>query len=505
MEYEHNWHIDSMADHLTAVSLGHFNRLLINVPPGTMKSMTASVLWPSWEWGPFGHPSERYLTTSFKEDAVERDSRRMRDLVLSPWYQEHWPITLTRRAATSFENTATGWREAQPFSSLTSWRAGRLIIDDPHSVKMAESDAEREDSERTFRESATTRLSSPVYSAIVLIMQRLHDRDLSGVALAERFGYQHVMFPMRFEVKRQCYTIVRPSWMSARVQPTLARYWPRKGIWLPVSEPLEPEDSHYRTEIMKEEPVRVFAQDKREEEGELLFPKRFPPDVVDRDEKAMGAVATAGQNQQRPMGRGGSLFQKRWFEVIKALPAGAVNGGMAVRGWDLAGSVHSTSPYSSGVRMVLWNSAIYVTHVERFRGTPKEVEDSLHTWATLDGHGTHISLPQDPGQAGKAQVQAYVSRLHGWVVRYSPETGSKYQRAEPYAVQAEARNVKILQGPWNAEYLDELELFPRGQFADQVDASSRAYAYLISTPEPDGLGGAWWGTPTSEGEDYGFR
>jgi hypothetical protein len=155
-----NWHLDAICFHLQALSEGKFlelglpNRLLINVPPGTSKSLLVSVLWQAWEWGPGGRPGLRYLSTSYSDILVNRDTRKARDLVLSDWYQERWPLYLNRRAETSFANEKTGTRQGVPFGSLTSQRGDRLIIDDPHSTETAESEVERNNTTRDRRDHA---------------------------------------------------------------------------------------------------------------------------------------------------------------------------------------------------------------------------------------------------------------------------------------------------------------------------------------------------------------
>src|ERR1700746_1134533 len=137
--YVHNWHIDAICQHLEAVTDGRINRLLITVPPGSMKSLLVSVFWPAWEWGPKGLRSMRYLATAFNDGPVTRDTRKTRDLILSEWYQSLWPeVQLSRAGETSFGDTSTGTREGVPFGSLTSQRGDRLVIDDPHSVETAE-------------------------------------------------------------------------------------------------------------------------------------------------------------------------------------------------------------------------------------------------------------------------------------------------------------------------------------------------------------------------------
>jgi len=197
--YVHNWHVDAICEHLEAVTYVRINpRLLVNVPPGTTKGLTISVMWPAWEWGPAGLAWLRYLSSSYSESYVSRDSRRMRDLVMSDWYQERWgdQVQLVRASETSFENTAKGSREGRPFRSLTGGRGDRVVIDDPHSTETAESEAERQTTIRIFRESVPTRLINPASSAIVIIMQRLHAEDVSGVALNLNMGYEHLMLPM---------------------------------------------------------------------------------------------------------------------------------------------------------------------------------------------------------------------------------------------------------------------------------------------------------------------
>ena len=242
-KYVGGWAIDAMCDHLEAVTYGWVNRLLINVPPGSMKSLLSSVMWPAWEWGPRNKPSLRYIATAFNDGPVKRDTRKMRDLVASPWYQERWPkVALVRAGETSFSNTRTGNREGIPFGSLTSQRADRLIIDDPHSTMQAESQTERSKTVRQFCEGAVNRLNDQEKSAIIVIMQRLHEADMSGEILSRAMGYDHLMLPMEFEPDRRCVT-------------------------------------------------RIGFRDPRTEEGELLNPERFSRAVVDQLKHDMGEYA----------------------------------------------------------------------------------------------------------------------------------------------------------------------------------------------------------------------
>jgi hypothetical protein len=153
--------------------------------------------------------SLRYLATAFNDGPVTRDTRKARDLILSEWYQSLWPeVQLTRAGETSFANTSTGTREGVPFGSLTSQRGDRLIIVDPHSVETAESEIDRANTTRKFREGAINRLNDQARSAIVIIMQRLHEQDVAGTVLGLNMGYEHLMLPMEFEIERCCPTSI---------------------------------------------------------------------------------------------------------------------------------------------------------------------------------------------------------------------------------------------------------------------------------------------------------
>lgn len=447
--YIHGWHIDLICAHLEAISHGTFlkmglqNRLIINVPPGTMKSLLTSVCWQAWEWGPLHAETNRFLSTSWNEVYVKRDTRKTRDLIASDWFQAHWPhVRLTRVGETSFANDKQGTREGVPFASLTGGRGDRLNIDDPHSTETAESDSERERTTRIFRESVPLRLNDPIASAIVLIMQRLHANDLTGVAEALKLGYIHMMLPMEFEPERRF------------ISPLLG----------PDGRPL---------------------QDPRTYDGELLFPERFPRAVVERDKIPLGSYGVAGQMQQRPAPRGGGLFKRHWFEVVRAMPE---VWGNAASGWDLAASKGDKSPYTARVRMSMRNGIVYIEHAMRLRGSPMEVEDAIRNTSTQDRVGSPmilVSIPQDPGQAGKVQVSALARILHGHILRFSPETGSKEDRARPLSAQAEAGNVKLVEGEWNTMFLDELSTFPAGEYKDLTDAASRAYGALLEAPMTD--------------------
>jgi len=216
--------------------------------------------------------------------------------------------------------------------------------------------------------------------------------------------------------------------------------------------------------------------DPRKTEGELLFPERFPRNVVERDKKILGNAA-AGQFQQRPAPPGGAEFQPDLIEIVDAIPAGVVQW---ARGWDLA-ATEGAGDYTTGVKIgKLLDGRFIVAGVKREQfGTTKR-DQLINATAAGDVMGMcKQSLPQDPGQAGKGQVAALTAMLAGHNVHSSPETGDKVVRARPFASQVNGGNVLMLRGPWNTAYIDELRVFPNGRYDDQVDGSSRAFNALI--------------------------
>ena len=193
---------------------------------------------------------------------------------------------------------------------------------------------------------------------------------------------------------------------------------------------------------------------------------------------------SAGQLQQRPSPRSGGMFESDWWEYCD--PSEVPEGGVVARGWDLAGTdefeaKRSNASWTVGVKMRLANEAYYIEHVVRLRGSPQAVEAKILSTAKADGFAPTIDLPQDPGQAGKSQVRYLVRKLAGYNVRYSPESGSKAERALALSAQAEGRNVYLVRGPWNRDFVDEAQSFP-GLQDDQIDAASRAFHRLSIAP-----------------------
>lgn len=439
-----NWHMQAMCDHLEAISRGKLKpRLIINVPPGSSKSTIVSVMWQAWEWGPLGKRHLRYVSTSFDLINVKRDTGKTLDLVRSAWFQSLWPeVDLKTEGVLSFSNYDTGSRLGVAFKSVTGKRGDRLIVDDPHSVDGAESETQRDTATRRFIEGGLNRTNDWETSAIVIVMQRLHEEDLTGVLLARDYGFIHLMIPMEFEEARRCST---PLQVPDPDRPGKKKDW----------------------------------TDPRSYEGELMDPVREPPAAI-ADKKKSGEYMWAGQYQQRPAPREGGMFKVENIDIVDHVPSG----GVTWAGWDLAGSKRKKSAWTVRVLMTRVGGDVYVRHVERRQANPTEVEKMIEEVSTADRNEiphVKISIPQDPGFGGKAFKWRVSEILMGFNYECTPETGDKQTRAEPFAAQVGAERVHLVRGDWNAVYIEELRNFPGASLKDQVDASSRAFQALVGT------------------------
>jgi predicted phage terminase large subunit-like protein len=292
---------------------------------------------------------------------------------------------------------------------------------------------------RWFSETLPTRVNDQETTPFVVIMQRVHERDISGFILAKKLGYTHLCLPMEYE----------------------------------------PDHPHKSTRFT----------DPRTQAGDLLWPERFSRESIEEMKRTFrafgGTYAEAGQLQQRPAPRGGGMFQRKDFKIIDALPAAAVDPVVQrARGWDLASSVDKHAAWSVGVLMArLRSGAIVIEDVRRGQWSSMQLYAEMAAAQKADGPLVLQSVPQDPGQAGKDQKRHMAANLHGADVKFSPETGSKVDRARPFAAQAEAGNVYLIRAEWNDAYFNEICSFPRSEFMDQVDASSRAYTAVVAVRE----------------------
>ena len=282
------------------MTFGDVKRLLINVPPGFMKSLLTDVFWPAWEWGPMNMPHMRYVAFSYSEGITTRDNNKMVRLVTSQAYRDLWGdrFTMAKLGETKIENDQTGFKLATSVGGRgTGERGDRVILDDPHNVTKVESQMEREKTVRFFRESMSNRLNDDT-SAIVIIMQRLHESDVSGDVLAREADYCHLMIPMRFE------PLIYPASNDGERCEDPETGEPFTGNELGWVDP-RAQDEH--GEVL---PPREMAK----YEGELAWPERFDREYDRAMEYEVGNIAYSGQYQQAPVPRKGGIIKREYWQ-----------------------------------------------------------------------------------------------------------------------------------------------------------------------------------------------
>ena len=427
--YCHGWHIDAMAEHLEAVTSGQITRLLINVPPGMMKSLEVGVFWPSWEWGAKQLPHYRYIGASHSQSLAIRDNLKMRRLITSDWYQSRYGKSVTlmgdQNAKIKFENTATGFREAVAAGSITGSRGDRVLIDDPLSVEDAHSEVILKTREEWFLEAVPTRLNNPISSAIVVVMQRLDERDTSGLILAKELGYDHLMLPMEFEPHRKCKT-------------------------------------------------SIGFTDPRTEEGELLFPLRFPREVVERDKKVMGIYAAAGQFQQRPAPADGGIIKLEWFtdKYYTDLPPIEYY----VQSWDTAFKTGKENDYSVCTVWAIAKAGIYL--VDRYKAKIEFPELKRMLITLANQHPSHSILVEDKA-SGQSLIQE-MQRDTRLPIRPIKIDTDKLSRVHAVTTTLQYNVYLPANAPWLRDYIDNLLVFPNGAHDDDVDSTSQALNFIVT-------------------------
>jgi predicted phage terminase large subunit-like protein len=452
-KYIHNWHIDAIAEHLTAVTDGQIKRLLVNIPPRCEKSLNGSVFWPTWVWGPKGKPYIRWLFISYAESLSIRDSVKCRNVINSAWYQRNWgdiyKLAGDQNEKRKFKNDKTGERIASSIDGTNTGEGGDIIvIDDPHNVRDGESEAIRESTVITFKEVIPSRLNDPKTGAIVVFMQRVHDGDVSGEILKEG-GYTELCLPMEYEPKRM--------------------------ITTPIG-----------------------FNDPRTVEGELLWPDRFGPEEIEGLKKSLGSYAYAGQYQQRPTPRGGGKVKRHWWKywkpkgrefppVLVKMPDGSFLEVYAVdlpdtfnekiQSWDMNFKETNESAFVVGQ---VWGQQT----ANRFLiDQTREVLDFPKTLIRFDElttkHPDATSKYVEDKANGPAVISTLRNKISG-IIPVEPE-GDKVARMAAVSYLIEAGNVFVPHPalyPWVEEFLAELTAFPKSAYKDQTDTCSQALRKL---------------------------
>lgn len=481
-----NWHLDAICDHLMAVSLGHIRHLVINIPPRHAKSSVTSVLWPAWEWVLWPHIRSLYI--SHKLQLSIRDSVRTRRVIESAWYQARWGdrFTLTgdQNAKMRFENDMGGFRLVGSFDSGVTGEGGdKVVVDDPIDLSEGDNLNELERVIDIWDRAIYSRVNNPRTGARVIIMQRVHDLDLSGHVLGTG-EYTHLMLPAEYDSRRRCFTFgsVRPALASSNVI--------QLGKVVP---------SPFGKQRACGVDFRLVQfEDPRREEGTLLWPQRFGPNEIAFAKSAAGAGRYfEGQYNQNPVPRDGALFPAdgwRYWDRPPVDNQGRLMFDDYLQSWDCAFKDEEDSDYVVGTVWGKLGVNFYLLDLVRGRlsftktcaaierltirwpmVTRKLVEDAANGPAVIDALKGKVAglLPVRP-LGGKLSRANAAAPLHEGGNLYLPSEKAEWPIGEGDRQRWDARDTS-----WVQDFIVECARFPKGVNDDQVDSMTQALNFWI--------------------------
>lgn len=441
-----NWHIGLICEYLQAVSNLEIHNLIINVPPRHMKSLLVSVFWPTWSW--IRAPHLRWLTGSYATPLAVRDALKSRRILQSGWYQARFGASFKlsgdQNLKGRYENDKTGYRLAFSFNSaVTGEGADLLVVDDPLKVQDAANHAQCARVNEIYDNTLSTRANDPRTARRVIIMQRLHENDLTGHLLGKMAQdgsayYEHLCLP--------------------------TEYVPRH--FLPF---------HGRA-------------DPRTQPGELLWPGRFGPAENAAAKVNLGARGYAGQHDQRPAPEGGTIFQAacwqgqnrfcageytpvaRWLSWDTALKDGEQHDSTALTVWELL------PDYRLALRHAHWKRMQFPQLASAIEAEARRwMQDGLLRGILIEDKASGISALQTLEQSAGPQIASLLQA-------FKPGQNSKTARARQASLWCERGCVLLPQPSEAHSWLFELEhllyAFPAAGLDDPVDSFTQAILHL---------------------------
>tara|TARA_R110002124_G_scaffold169755_1_gene337351 strand:+ start:2447 stop:3937 length:1491 start_codon:yes stop_codon:yes gene_type:complete len=412
-----NWHMEAISESLNQTRDGRINRLIINVPPRSLKSIMISIAYSAFMLG--HNPEVKLICVSYAKDFAEKLGRDCRTVMQSDWYQRLFPRTIiTKATADLIETSSGGARLATSIDGVvTGFGADTIIIDDPIKPNEAFSTQALANVLRYYRETLFSRLNSKVNGVIILVMQRLHEDDLAGHLLRDG-GFHHLCFPA---------TAVEDE----KIELGGGRFYLRPA-------------------------------------GEVLHAKREPESALNESRRNMGSAAFEAQYQQNPIPASGNMIKNEW---LKTYPASLDQTGMKItHSWDTALKGNSSADYSVCTVWGELNGFHYLLDVfrkkldfpELIKAVVALYQRSVPHAVLIEDHGSGISLIQ--------QLRSQYD-IHA-IGRRSKD--DKETRLSIVLPMFEAGQVVIPnEAPWRSDLLHELFGFPLARHDDQVDSISQ--------------------------------
>jgi predicted phage terminase large subunit-like protein len=418
-------YLEITANALENVHRGKILRLIINMPPRSLKSHLASIALPAFILG--HNPSAQIICVSYAQDLADRLARECRSVMSMPFYQRLFPTRLSpqKQATAEFETMQKGYRLSTSVGGVLTGRgADVLIIDDPLKPNEAIWDSSRQAVNEWYDNTLYSRLNDKARGAIVSVMQRVHEDDLVG----------HVL---------------------------------RQEPWEQLSFPAIAEGDE---EYLFETPYgrRTFKR----KAGEALHPEREPLDVLERIRQTIGSYNFAAQYQQAPAPLGGGLIKAEWFQTYDQLPERFDN---VLQSWDTASVAAELNSHSVCTTWGIAEKHLYLQNVFRKRLDYPDLKRAVRNQAQI--FEANVVLIENRA-SGIQLIQELVTEGVRGVTKYEPE-GDKVMRMHAQTAFVEAGFVHLpRKAPWLADYLHELVVFPKGACDDQVDSTSQALDWV---------------------------
>jgi predicted phage terminase large subunit-like protein len=428
--FKDNWHVEYICDVLqsavsdVAAGVRKKHDIIINVPPRTLKSFIVAVCLPAWTW--LFKPSMKFSSSSYSLTLSTEHSVLCRRLIESSWYQRMSGIRITgdQNQKHQFENTKRGSRLAFATGSTVTGRGGNvIIIDDPTNPEQALSEAERTRANRYFDETLSTRLNRPTIDIYIIIMQRLHEQDLTGWLLSKEGA---------------------------------------AGRWRHIVIPAELNGSQ------RPEELKVLYT------GGNFFPERFPADFLDRMKVSLGSYGYAGQYLQSPSPLGGGILKAEWFSIVEDTPEGVVNFVI-----DPAYTKDEKNDPSALMAYTTVNNQMYIHSVVSKHMEMPELIRYIKQFAAANGYSSRSVIYVEPKASGLSLVQVMRRETGLNIKEDRAPTRDKVSRVNDCTAFIESGRCHLVRGGWNEAFLYECSTFPNGKHDDQVDCLTMAIGKSI--------------------------
>ena len=423
---EWNWHHDLICYWLEKLARGEIERLLICVPPRSLKSLLCSVLYPAWLLG--RNASEAVLCVSYAQPLAETFARQTRQVMESEGFKATFETRLSRekRAADHFETTGGGLRIATSVGGTVTGRGGdTIILDDLMKPEEAASESGRRSTMEWLRSTLPSRSNSQTMVRMLCVMQRLSCNDVASVFIEQ-------------------------------------------GGWKVLSLPaiaVESEEHHFETPL--------GPQVVRREPGDLLHPARLPRHALDSIRNQMGSLLFEAQFQQQPVPEEGNLFRRSWVQSYGSAEAHGFD--RVIDSWDTAGKTGQHNDYSVCVTIGLKGNRAYILDVYREKLEFPDLKSRVIDLARR--HKAERVLIEDQS-SGIALIQELKSVGFYDAFPIKPK-GDKVQRLLGVTPMFESGQVLLPHAaPWLDVYLHELCAFPLGRHDDMVDATTQVLGWL---------------------------